>query len=129
MDFSSIFIASVIVAFFASNYFVKHKEEKIKEDYIGLFVYIGFILEVLVVLGIAMRNFWVMYVPSIIISILIFIQLYLGIRKINYYNKNKREMTNFECSILGVRNIFYILGALILVPQHIVYLICTKIFK
>jgi hypothetical protein len=123
MDIISTFVALIFFGFFASNYFYKYKEEATRKDYIELFVYIGFILELSISLNFFMGNKILLLISSFLLVILLIIEFIFGLIKISKLSKKGEINNNFIIIILGIRNCFYILGAPFLIIQQVMYLI------
>ena len=61
----------------------------------------------------------------IILGIILFFQLYISIKKINYFNKNKMGKSNYECTIISISNVFKVISA----PLYIIQIIIENLFE
>ena len=123
MDLISIYVASILFCFFANNYSLKYKEEKIikKHDFSSLiFSCLG---QIMFVYGYLLHHLFFLAIGMSICLFILSFQLYVSIRKINDFDKNKGDKTTIECIVLSIRNVFMVIGAPLICIQKIVELI------
>ena len=126
MDYISILVASILFCFFASNYSLKYKENRlIIKEYINISMIISFLGEIFMFYGFLNANLFYILFGIIILGIILFFQLYISIKKINYFNKNKMGKSNYECTIISLSKVFKVISA----PLYIIQIIIENLFE
>lgn len=124
MDFISVFIASILFCFFASNYSKKYKTEKsLVNEHIEVSVIISGISEFFIIYGYLNDASIAFWGGAITFMVITFFHIYVSILKLNYFNKDKMGKSIYECVMLSIKNLFIIVGAPICLIQKIIELI------
>lgn len=122
MDFISVFVASILFCFFASNFSLKYEDERVSK-YLNVWVFISFISECLIICGYLSFNYILLFIGATVFASILCFQLYDSFNKIRSFNKDKKGKSNYECAVISLRNVFMVVGALICVVQKIIELI------
>ena len=124
MDFISVFFASILFGFFASSYSLKYEASvSLLDAHLKEFVPMAMIGEIILLFSVLVNNDFFKLLGLVLLGVIIVFQIYVSVCNINRLNKNKAELSNFKCVLIGLKNIFMVMGALLIGIQYLIELI------
>ena len=79
--------------------------------------------EILLLSGVLANKGLLKLLGLVLLCVIILFQIYVSVCNINRLNKCKSDLSNFKCVLIGLKNIFMVMGALLIGIQYLIELI------